>query len=221
MATILIVWSTFLMSVSSYSIALPLLSSISRYFRHTPQARVIFYFLLVSTIAELYTGYLADQGVENTDLITIWVMIETLFLCWVFDKTIKGRWRFFLNAVLVVMLVLGLLQLLLWMESDRFASLMRITQSGSFIILSLVYYYQLFGRLEVKNLGKDPMFWFVTAFFMYFAGNLFFFIATGIYGGDLSEDDIVILLRIFTVNSLILILRNIIIAIGYWKIPTK
>jgi hypothetical protein len=148
-------------------------------------------------------------------------MIETLFLCWVFDKTIKGRWRFFLNAVLVVMLVLGLLQLLLWMESDRFASLMRITQSGSFIILSLVYYYQLFGRLEVKNLGKDPMFWFVTAFFMYFAGNLFFFIATGIYGGDLSEDDIVILLRIFTVNSLILILRNIIIAIGYWKIPTK
>jgi len=212
------------MSASAYSIVVPLISSIARFFRHTTQARIIFYFLLVSTCAEAYTSYLANNGVENTKLMSIWVMIETLFLCWLFDKTIKGRWKIFLNVVLIVMLVLGVLTLLFWTDSDKFSSLMRMVESSAFIVLCLVYYYQLFDGLKVKNLSDDPMFWFVTAFFMYFAGNLFFFIATGVFGsaGDgFSEEELTILMRIFTINSAMLILRNIIIAIGYWRIPNK
>ena len=224
MIGILIVWTTAIITASAYSIAVPLATSALRFLKHTPQARIIFYFLIVSTGAELYTSYLADSGVENTRLMSIWVMIETLFLCWLFDKTIRGKWKIFLNVVLVVLMVLGLLTLLIWMDSDKFSSIMRMVQSVAFIVLCLVYYYQIFDGLEVKNLGSDPMFWFVTAFFLYFAGNLFFFIATGVYGDPgegFTEEEITILMRIFTVNSLMMILRNVIIAIGYWRIPMK
>ena len=212
-------WVNLATSSSAWSILLPIAAGIYRYRNLTLVAKGVLVFVIISGISESITAWFADQGTNNTNLVPYWVAIETIFLAWIFRLALKGVWKKVLVAVTVLILLTSLVSILFWSTSDTFSSNLRLVQTGIFILVCLIYFYQLFDQGDTKNLGKDPMFWFGTAFFIYFCGNLFFFIALGIAGNDGSQENINTLSGLFIVHSLVLIIRNVLLTIGFLKIP--
>jgi len=206
--------------MAMWSITLPLLVGLFRYKRFTAVPKVVWYFVLVSTVFELVSGRIADLGDQNTDFIPYFVAIETLFLSWVYRKTLDGVWKKIIVAALILILITSLISILSASDSDTFSSNLRLVQTGVFIVLSLVYFYQLFDHVEIKALGKEPMFWFNTGFFIYFCGALFFFVASITPNGEeFIQEEIEFFHQLFIIHSLVMVIRNILLTIGFWRIP--
>ena len=212
-------WVNLLTNISAWSSVLPVAAGFYRFRRLTPVAKVVLFFVIIAWLFELLSSYVANQGTNNTNLVPYWVAIETIFLAWIFRLTLKGVWKKVLVMVTILILLTTLGTILFWSESDTFSSNLRLVQTGIFILVILIYFYQLFDQGDTKALGKDPMFWFGTAFFIYFCGNLFFFIALGIAGNDGSQENINTLSGLFIIHSLVMIIRNILLTIGFLKIP--
>ena len=212
-------WANLITSVSAWSIILPLAAGFYRFRRLTVIAKIVLTFVIVGWLFEIVSSYVASQGTINTPLVPYWVTIETIFLALIFRLCLQGFWRKVLVVVTIIILLTSLGTILFLSGSDTFSSNLRLVQTGVFILICLVYFYQLFDQGDTKSLGKDPMFWFATAFFIYFCGTLFFVIALGAADEDRSDEGIRILSGLYIVQSLVLIIRNVLLTIGFLRIP--
>lgn len=207
-----------LVDLSGYSLLIPIIIGFINYRKHHKVPRVVTFFVLISGIYELISRNLAAAGIENLKLISPWVIIESVFVCAIFVTVLRGVWRSIVRYLLIAIIILGGLEIVIWGDTDTYSSLLRSTECAVFIVLSLVYFYQLLESLTVPSLSREPMFWFNTAFLIYFAGNLFFFVASGTMGPteNFGEEEFQILLRLYAIHAVVMIFRNLLLATGLW-----
>lgn len=211
-------WANLVVNLSGFSLLIPILIGFVNYKRHGKVSRVVTFFVLISGIYEFIAGKLAESGVENLKMITPWVVIETLFVCTIYKTVLTGNWKGVIKYLLIALAIIGVIDIVFYGDSDTYSSLLRSTECGVFIVLSIVYFYQLLEDLRAPSLSNEPMVWFNTAFLIYFAGNLFFFVASGTLGQTESfgDNEYDILLKLYTIHAVIIIFRNSLIARGLW-----
>ncbi len=213
-------WSYVATNIAAWSIVLPLAAGLFRYKRLDSVAKIVFFFVIVSGISEFITTYMANQNMDTASIFPYWVAVETLFLSAIFRRVLFGIWKKIVLVVLAVVLLTSTASIFIWADSDAFSSNLRLLETAVFIVLCLVYFYQLFDRGEVKVMGREPMFWFGTAFFLYFCGNLFFVIATNT-SVELTNEQIEFLQGIWIINAIVMVIRNVLLTIGFWRITRK
>lgn len=104
-----------------------------------------------------------------------------------------------------------------FIEPDQFNAIGSSLEALMIIFLSLRLFYQFFSEEEEIFLDKSPVFWINIAFLVYFSGALFSFIlSTDILSQ--SRD------RFYTswaLNNISNFLKNLLLAVGFWRIKWK
>lgn len=100
-------------------------------------------------------------------------------------------------------------------EMDSFSV---TVESTFFIVLSLLSFFFIIRHLIFENILNMPFFWINSGILIYFSGNILLFIFSNSF--DKSEMKTFSMLW-FTIHSLLNIIYNSLICIGFWKSRIK
>ena len=176
--------SGFLTTLSVFSGLLPIGVACVRYRTFGPVLRVMAWFFVVSGAFDLTLYVISTYlHVRSMPLLHVFSVINLLVLSWLYHKILEGhRLRGAIIAVAGSILVYGVYQVLLPGQLWQFPSALMTVQCVFFIVLSLVYFYQMQQQPEVVAIEHNPLFWVNAGVLLYFASNLFLFLLQSLFG---------------------------------------
>jgi hypothetical protein len=159
--------------ISSLSGIFPLAAFIYN-FRYLDRiAKIIGAFLVVSAIADLLQWLLPVWHMPNIPVVHVFVILNIIFFCAIYYKAFFEAYAkkvtLILSAIALVITVWFIKHILDYPTEANTAS------SIVFIVLSLIYFYQLLTRQEFVHIEKQGLFWFNSAVLFYFSINIFLF----------------------------------------------
>ncbi|PWL30232.1 hypothetical protein [uncultured Roseivirga sp.] len=195
-------WDYIFIYSSTFSPVIPIVIFLSR--RYNGLFRIIISFVIASFSSDLISIFLV-RGTNYPFLHGYgWVeaLILFLFFYYVFDKS---RWVIYTALVYSIYYLINST----FIEANTFNTLGRSTECLIIIFLSLRLFYQFFIKEEDIFLEQSPLFWINVGLLTYFSGAFFTFVLSKYI---LTDEPLWILHNISN------ILKNILIAIGLWKV---
>ncbi|NVJ45854.1 MAG: hypothetical protein HWE21_16505 [Cytophagia bacterium] len=152
--------------------------------------------------------------VDNVKAFHLYGIVEALVVTTFYYHVLgKRKWVKYLFSGFAICYIVDAL----FVEPDQFNAIGSSLEALMIIFLSLRLFFQFFSEEEEVFLDKSPVFWINIAFLVYFSGALFSFIlSTDILSQ--SRD------RFYTswaLNNISNFLKNVLLAIGFWKIKWK
>jgi hypothetical protein len=201
--------------VSSLVLMLPLIVGFIKIkdIKATPLMLMFVYCLLYS-ILEIIAWYYALHGLQNHFLENLSSYLEVIVISYFYYSvvTTKSRKR------IVIFLTLFSLVLILWSHfgGDRdfnvIDSYARSIGNIALISSALIFFYQLFNNLEVKNLFTYSYFWIGIAVLIYFSGIFFI----NIFAEYITFNSDKAIQEYWNIKEYLTIFHRIFIAIGLW-----
>lgn len=188
---------------SVFSPLIPLLFSFKRLFLYQ---KVIILFIAVSFGTDLLTTFIFKQG--NYPILYVYGLVESIILIW-FYKMALGLHKNRFKLIIAVFSSLYL-SILFRFELGEFNSYSRSLESLVMIFLCCLLFYRFYSKEEDIFLDKSPLFWFNIAILVYFSGSFFSFLMSKLILNDK--------LASWAVHNISNIFKNLIIAIGLWKV---
>lgn len=190
---------------SIYSAVIPLLFAWKKLNRYQ---RVIVIFICLSFSADLFAKYVIHG--RNYLFLHFYGILEALLLMYFYSLVIDKDKR--VIGILAVIYTLFYLFNSLYWEWNVFNTYARSLECLIMISLSIVLFYQFYNREEDIFIDRLPLFWMNIAILTYFSGAFFSFILSKeILSGPMP----------WLLHNASNMLKNILFAIGLWKVRDK
>lgn len=175
---------------------------------------LILFTLLLDTFSELYISdlYQSTHKKNNMFLYHIFTLCEGVLLILYFRSFFQQKWvKNTLLTLLIAFSILTMLSLKFWESLDSYPSITRSIECVIVMILSILFFVNLFQQSSVSNLVLYNHFWLVSGLLLFFAGTFFMNIV-----GQLVLQKNNLGFNIYDIHSFLNIFLNIIYTIALW-----
>jgi hypothetical protein len=138
--------------------------------------RLLSWYLLFSFLLFGISNYLADKGINNLFIYHLFAVLEFLFLALIFREIIENilvKRR--VIYIIVIFCFLAVLNVFLFEKLNTLNSNIAAIEFLILIILALIYYFELSNSDKILLFQRNPYFWIVSAFFIYFTSCILIF----------------------------------------------
>jgi len=163
--------------ISACSIIAPILVG-AIYFKSLSFAlRILFVFALITGLMELSASIMSAKNMNNLVFFHAHVYIEFIAITAIFFFSYDSVfWRGVALFFLGTFLVFSIFNAFYFEKIDLFNSNQRYAEGLMVITMVMGYYISLLRRPIHRYLEKQPMFWLVSGWLIYFAGTLYLFV---------------------------------------------
>ena|ERR1035437_4293770 len=199
--------------VSVFSVCVPLIVGFV-FIRHLkPNFIVLLYLLCADLLTELIAHIFQKYNLHNLFIYRSFTLVQFVMLSVFFIKTLSpSKIALFIKIFIFVFFGIALFDL----YKNGFNTpddLSLAVSSVLLMIYSLLTFNYIIQNPVHTNILSMPLFWFITAVLIYFSSGLFLFIFSG-YVLNFSNN---FHYELWSINSLLNIIFNLLIAIGFWK----
>ncbi|MBD2768074.1 hypothetical protein IC235_09245 [Hymenobacter sp. BT664] len=168
--------SSLLNQLSACSGLLPLTAVGLRFRTFGPVLRQLAWFFFISVLFDLVSVVTDHLRIRNIPLFHVFSVVNLLFLSALYHQALTGvlvRYtiRLAAGAILLYTVYSAGQPGQIW----QFPSAVMTAQCVFFIVLSLIYFYQLLRQPVVVAIENNPLLWVNAGVLIYFSGNLFLF----------------------------------------------
>lgn len=172
-------------------------------------------YLAVSVIFEIYSYVNTKLGINNLYVFHIFTVVEfclILFVYMSFLKDFNQKNRYVLALIPLFLLAeVADLKINGPNNMDNFASSI---ESIILIFIALMSFFIIIRKMIYDNILNTPFFWINTGILLYFSGNLLFFVFSNYLHANETSNNF----AMWGIHSVMNILYNVSIVIGFWKI---
>jgi len=198
--------------ISSASGLLPLVAFIYNYRYLDKVSKIIGLFLIVSALSDLIQWLLPMWGINNISVVHIFVIINIIFFSIIYYLAFFNG---FVKWLTIILCSLALIVAVYFTKDiDAYPSESNTASSIVFIILSLIYFFQILSRQEFVHIEKQGLFWFNAAVLFYFSINIFLFM---LFNRIPKEQQA----SAYIINNITNIIANLLYTIGLLCKPQK
>ncbi|MFA0964079.1 hypothetical protein AB9P05_19885 [Roseivirga sp. BDSF3-8] len=163
-----------LLVIPYYVIGLALLAGLFRFPVLTPVQRLIFLLIVITALVEIASRILWVYKINNLPLFHFFALAEFYLLCRVYRRALSGLPPIYFDTATALFFLFALWNM--WYQGLKAFNSHALTLSAVFfILLSILYFYQLLKKVEYERLEKNPMFWINSGVLVYFASSLVLF----------------------------------------------
>ncbi len=161
----------------TYGSVFPVLAILIVFGNKVPKTVVIlFWYFIVSIILFGYSNYLADRRINNLFIYHLFSIIEITLLLYFFKQVIKIKSvTIGIKWIILLFLIISVLNFLFLESSDSLNSNTLSIEFLVIIIFCSIYYFKFSQSDQIVVFHKQPYFWIVTGFFVYFTTTLLVF----------------------------------------------
>lgn len=207
-----------LTDISLYSILLPSGMVFFRWKRTDISLTIIRILIVFTLFLEAYSHYyISDfhkvEGQKNNMfLFHIFTLCEGVLLILYFRTFFQQKWvRNSLLTLLLAFSTLTIVSLKIWEPIDSYPSITRSVECLMIMILSILFFVNLFQQSTVSNLIQHNHFWLASGLLLFFAGTFFMNIV-----GQLVLQKNNLGFNVYDIHSFLNIFLNIIYTIALW-----
>jgi hypothetical protein len=200
------------------SLAIPLICSLIRFRTLNNELRVLFLYIVVSSVTEVISLQLALNQLQNYVVQNLFTVVECSLLMYIYFLRFEGILTRRLILVLYsVFIIVAFIFMILLGGLSRADNLISACESCLFIALSWSYFYKLMQEKNIERLNQFYFAWINAAILIYFSMTFFVFLFNKVIGSlDNSLYRLIYTLHLFTNISF-----NILLGIGIWKIKPR
>lgn len=203
--------SSLLNYCSALSGLLPIGAAGLRYRSYDRVLRRLAWFFWVAGLFDLLAAILDAWHLPNLPLFHVFAVVNLLFLSALYYRTLRGRWlRAAIGLAAGGLLLLTAYTALRPGELHAFPSRSLTSQCVLFMLLALLYFYQLLRQPTVVPIEHNPLFWINAGVLVYFSGNLFLFMLQE----WLSREALAQHANYWVIHSVVNIIANLLYATG-------
>lgn len=170
-------------------------------------------FIWLTFIATLYEGIVIVLKTDVSYWSHIYSFLEILTVFYFYFKLFQPRFKTILLLLLVLLLLTHIISFY-WVDSSLFITVaVNTVPLTSLVILGSFWWVRdLFRSDETQNLWQSPVFYFVSAFYIYYLVTMpLFLMGSFIFNSNLYFYDFAI------VNIMATLILRILLTIGVWK----
>jgi hypothetical protein len=198
--------------ISSCSILIPCITALISFRAIKNSSRAIAVLIICGLITEFINIVHMLHDTNNQWIVRAYTLMETISICvfyFLFFKTsFKSVYILLIIPVFIIVFVLDFIA----NGIDSFDNYSTSLESIMFCALALWSFYYVIHNSIITNLIQSDFFWFNTGFLVYFGGNLVIFVFNNYLMKETNSH-----LAIWTIHSILNIIYNIVLAIGFWK----
>lgn len=199
---------------SAFMLLVPLLIGLVRINFLCNNYFLIFILVLISMITELISFMIVKYlNISNILLYNTHTLFEISLISAFYYKFLDKKK---IKSIILIICSLFVIFLIfeLAVQSKNIMNEVPLTfESTYIIILTFLTFHQVLQKQVYKNIIDDPIFWFNSAFLIYFSGNLFIHL----FSNFLHEFAQKAFYEIWGVHSVLNIILYTLISIGFWK----
>lgn len=180
--------------------------------------KLFLFFLIFTLLKEIACVYLASKGQPNLYIYNIFGILAYIVYPILYYNTFTSEKNKRLTLFFLGVIIIAYLSDLLFINGLEVFNTLTTTTGGFILATSaLLYLYQILKNIEHSNIIKVPMFWISVGVLFYNIGTIVLFSYFNEYITLPSE----LRASIWTINSILNILHNILLAIGLFWIRKK
>lgn len=198
---------------SFFSIIVPLSIGFYCRKRFDAAARMLFYLICASLLAEVCMFGLHLVHVKNLSVLRVYTLVEFTLISLFFIKAIPSpRLQAFIRIMILVFLLVAGGDLYV----NGFGQMDNITSAFESIVLMLytiIAFYYLVVDPTHSEILSNPLFWFYSAILMFYACDMFIFIFSNYIQHHYPNKSF----EFFGIHSVNNIIFHLLISLGFWK----
>ena len=192
---------------------LPIYSGFIRYRHLLSQTFGIWILVIVSFIFSIISKILWIYSINNLYLLHFYTLLELIIISLIYNIEFKGFLpKYLIEGIIIIFVLFSTINFFLIQGFISLNSYQRIIECIVLIIFSLLFFYKTAQELKVKELSKEPMFWFSVGVLLYFSGGLFIFIFSNFLLNFSKE----LRVSIWTIYTFFLIMFYFFTTIALW-----
>ncbi len=200
--------------ISVVSVLVPLIVGVVRLRSLNLAMKVLFIYIVVSTLTETLNTLFFFISKENYIVRNSFTLLETFFISWIyFIKFQSRRSRVSITLLFAGYLILAFYMLVIRHGFNQPDNVMNTVEAWFFIILTGLYFKKVITEINDVNISEPYFIWINSAFLLYFSMGFFLFLFT-VYLEKCGLQQYYYLYSLHLVTN---IAFNIILAIGVWK----
>ncbi len=137
---------------------------------------VIFFLLIFSLFSASYSLYLYENGKPNFVSYNVTVLIESILLYYFFFIILNGKIIKRIVFLLIIIFVIFWLFFFTTLGVNVYYDYCSNIENVSILILISIYLFQQVVSINTPYIYRDPNFWVISAYFIYFSGIFFMYI---------------------------------------------
>ncbi|MBB6003329.1 hypothetical protein HNP25_001985 [Arcicella rosea] len=200
--------------VSSLGVFFPLIIAIIRRENFTLELKLMFVYIIVSTLTEIIATFWARYlHSPNHFMLNIFSVVECLLLVLMYREVFINK--LVKRITLITISVFTFFAIFNFTETSNFVKFNSLINSIACIIIIIcvfIYFFQLLQTLTVQKLSVTPMFWISVACLLYFSGTLFLFL----YGETVLFHKSPFFKELWVIYFILSFIFRIFLAIGLW-----
>ncbi len=170
--------------------------------------------LIITLILDsiIYYYFITGQNKNNMFLFHVFTFLEMILLILYFRSFFRQNWiRRMFFVLLLLFSVMVVLNIFYWESLDDFPSIPRTIECVVVMILSILFFINLFQQSTVSSLMRYNHFWLVSGLLLFFAGTFFMNIVGSLV---INKNDLGF--NVYDIHSFLNIFLNIIYTIALW-----
>jgi hypothetical protein len=195
---------------------IPLLIGLYRRKYFNPSEKILLYLIGVSAFSDLVGYTLKMQGVNNMFVFHIYTVVEFTLISFFYIKVIGNtNITRFIFALIFIFLGIAIYDFI--NNMNRLDDLSTTTESIIVMLYAIFGFSSLLKNPVQSRVIAIPLFWFNTAFLIYFAGNLFLFIFSNYLQNHYKRQ----FDELWGIHSVMSIIFYLLISTGFWKTKAR
>jgi hypothetical protein len=163
---------------------------------------LLFSLSFLSTMSTLNFGYGNITG-------SVYFLLSVIIAGWIYNQATGRKYATLLLATSIIFVGFAVINLL-FIQKNANNSYSKMAGSFIIILYCVFYFYHLMQELPTVHVQRLPMFWFNSAFLLFYAGTVFLFAFTGYLIHVLKDD----MLAYWAFHNVLFIMHQLIILVG-------
>lgn len=149
----------------------------------------------------------------------IYTLLAFLFISYYFNSLLEKKLQIFIFGINILNILLHIVLLFNWDINNNLqtTSYLNVLQSIFVFAFSIVWFINLFKKLENDSLLKNPDFYFVSSLVLYYLGTVFLFLMSAV----LFKTNKAFILEYWIFNIFFNLVFRLLLLVGIWKAIQK
>jgi hypothetical protein len=169
-----------------------------------------------SVLSDLIVFLLQKNRINNMFVFHIYTVVEFTFISIFYMKIVSSE-RLKNAIIVLILLFLGVAIFDYINNKDKMDDLSTTTESIIVMLFSILGFSYMLRNPVQSRVVAIPLFWFNTAFLIYFAGNLFLFIFSSYFQSHFQRQ----FYELWGIHSIVSIIFYLLISTGFWKTKAR
>lgn len=154
-------------------------------------------------------------GIDSDIWFRTYIYLEFFCLLYLFSKIVGKNLKWLLGLFTVLFIACYIYSLLVWNSVEHLVSdsYLTIIQTIFIYVFAFVWFKDIFTNLALRSLWDSPVFYFISAFFLYYSGTFFLFLMSN----SIFNESAVKLEQYWILNIASTLLLRTLLIIGVWK----